>query len=510
MLIVFRADADPAIGGGHIMRCLTLALEMQQRGADVVFLCKEGSADTVPALARSGIPWLVANQHDWNDAVTAGTYDGKRVSLIVVDSYLLGYEFEQSLRCHSCPLLVIDDAPNRQHVCDLLVDMTLNRLPADYAELTPAQCRVLAGSSYTLLRGEFGEFRNRSLARRQASTTLKSVFISLGMTDIGGQTAAIAQALAADGRLEHIEVVTGPSAPALGGIVALQDEAPQIRVCVDPPDIAELMTDADIAVGTPGVSSWERCCLGLPSILLVVAQNQVDNARALERAGAARVLPPTSDAAHAISRIIRELGEAPGQLAQMSRRAAEICDGDGAFRVGCAIDELVLPDRAGKLTLRQATAEDSRRLWLWRNEYTARAMFGDRQLVPWEAHAAWLTSRLADANTLIFIAEVDGRPCGNVRFHSELTGAARIGIAMARHVRGLGYGAAVLDLACQKVLEQRFCDRIEAKVKRENVVSQRVFVKSGFQPAGEDAEYYVYHRIRHADAKSDGRVVGHG
>jgi UDP-2,4-diacetamido-2,4,6-trideoxy-beta-L-altropyranose hydrolase len=500
MLIVFRVDADPAIGGGHVMRCLTLATEMQQRGADVVFLCKAGTADTVPALGRSGISCLVADQHDWNDAIAAGKLDGKDVSLIAVDSYRLGEGFERSLRSHSCPILVIDDAPNRRHDCDLLVDMTLNRVAADYAGLIPPQCAVLAGSSYALLRSEFGELRSSSLLRRQASPTLKSVFISLGLTDIGGQTAAIARSLADNEELERIVVVTGPTARSFHDIVALQHEVPKISVCVDPANIAELMVGADIAIGTPGTSSWERCCLCLPSILLVVAENQTDNARTLEQAGAARLLPLHADAASSISGILRELEETPGLLGKMSRRAADICDGDGAFRVGSAIDDLVLPDRAGKLALRRATAEDSRRLWLWRNEHRARAMSGDQQPLPWETHAAWLTARLSDANTVIYIVEADGRPCGNVRFHAELTGTASVSIAMARHVRGLGYGAAALNLACQDVFEQQFCDRIEARVKRENFASQRIFLKSGFGPVGVDAEYYVYHRYKAGDA----------
>jgi UDP-2,4-diacetamido-2,4,6-trideoxy-beta-L-altropyranose hydrolase len=508
MLVVFRADANPAIGGGHVMRCLTLAVEMQERGAEVVFICKEGTADTVPALARSGIACLSANQHDWNDAIVAGKFGAARVRLIVVDSYDLGDKFERSLRCHSCPVAVIDDAPTRRHDCDLLVDMTLNRVATDYVEMVPAHCRVLTGSAYALVRGVFRELRSESFARRQASTTLTSVFVSLGLTDVGGHTVEIARSLACDSRLERIDVVAGPKVPAFGEITGLQDGDPLIRVHVDPTDIAELMADADIAIGTPGTSSWERCCLGLPSILLVVAQNQIDNARALEQAGAARVLPLHSNASSSISVIIRELREAPDQLAQMSRRAAEVCDGDGAFRVGCAIDQLILPIRAGKLALRAATAADSRRLWLWRNEPSARAMSQSQQPVPWEAHSEWFTARLADAGTMISIVEADGRPCGSVRFHSELTKTASVSIAMARHVRGLGYGAAALALACQEVFKQQFCTRIEARVKRENFASQRIFEKSGFLPTGEDAGYCVYHFTRHPDTEPGGRIVG--
>jgi UDP-2,4-diacetamido-2,4,6-trideoxy-beta-L-altropyranose hydrolase len=509
MLIVFRTDADPAIGGGHVMRCLTLAAEMQRRGADVIFISKEGTPETVPALVRSGIASLTADRDDWNDAIAAGKFGAKQVSLIVVDSYDLGEAFERSLRRHACPIAVIDDVPVRRHDCDLLIDTTLNRVAADYMGLVPGHCRVLAGCSYAPLRSAFAELRNKSVSRRQASPTLKSLFVSLGFTDIGGQTAAIARSLAGDGGFQRIVVVTGPKVPALHEITGLPSEAPLVEVHVDPANIAELMADSDLAIGTPGTSSWERCCLGLPSVLLVVAQNQKDNAEALERAGAARILAPRLDVSSTVRDIIRELRNAPDQLVQMSQRAAEICDGDGAFRICNAIDELILPVRTRKLTLRPATEEDSRRLWLWRNDPTARAMFKNQQPVPWETHCEWLAARLSDAGTLIFIVEADGRPCGSVRFHSELTRTASVSIAMARHVRGLGYGAAALSLACQQVFRQRFCDRIEARVKHENFASQRIFLKSGFVPAEDDAGYRVYYLGHDAVAKTDDKIAGH-
>jgi RimJ/RimL family protein N-acetyltransferase len=266
------------------------------------------------------------------------------------------------------------------------------------------------------------------------------------------------------------------------------------------------MARADIAIGTPGTSSWERCCLGLPSILFVVADNQRDNARSLERAGAARVVPPDSDVPNEISKILRELSLQPDKLARMSRQAADVCDGDGAQRIGAAIDQLVGPERAGKLTLREATVEDAHRLWLWRNDPSARAMFGDSRPVSWDAHSTWLNDRLADPNTLIFIVEADGRPCGYVRFHTELTGTAVVSIALARNVRGLGYGAAALVLACREAFSRRFCERIEARVKRENLASQRIFLKGGFVPAGEDAKFFIYHLPAQGDSSTAGQA----
>jgi UDP-2,4-diacetamido-2,4,6-trideoxy-beta-L-altropyranose hydrolase len=491
MLIVFRADANPDIGGGHVMRCLTLATEMERRGADTLFVSAARTIDTVAALRQSGIPCLDADQHGWHDALSDGSVAGVPIDLIVVDSYLLGESFERSLRRFACPILVMDDAAKRRHDCDLLVDMTLGRATGEYAGLVPPHCRILAGSSYALLRAAFAEMRPASLSRRATAGPLKSAFVSLGLTDIGGLTVPIVSALAASGILERIVVTTGRNARSFDEISSLHGSA-GIAIHVDPPDIASLMASADVAIGTPGTSSWERCCLGLPSILLVVADNQRDNARALDQAGAARVIPLDSDAPAETVRIVRELAATPGKLAQMSQRAAAVCDGAGASRVGAAIDDLVLRRPIGRLTLRAATERDARRLWLWRNEPDARAMFGDTKPVSWESHAAWLTTRLADPDTLIFIVEADERPCGSVRFHIELTGTAVVSIAMAGHVQGRGYGTDALAMACREAFARRFCERIEARVKRENAASRRIFLKGGFVPAGEEADYLLF------------------
>jgi UDP-2,4-diacetamido-2,4,6-trideoxy-beta-L-altropyranose hydrolase len=495
MLIVFRADANPDIGGGHVMRCLTLATEMERRGADALFVSAPGTAGTVAALRQSGIPWMGADRDGWNEAIANGNCAGKPIDLVVVDSYLLGEPFERSLRRVGCPILVIDDTARRPHDCDLLVDMTLGRTAEDYAGLLPPHCRVLAGSSYTLLRSVFAELRTASLSRRAKTPPLRSAFVSLGLTDIGSLTVPIVRSLAAAGILDRIIVATGRNARSFDEIMALRGTA-GIAIHAEPPDLAELMASADIAIGTPGTSSWERCCLGLPSILLVVADNQRDNARALDRAGAARTIPLGSDVPAETVRIVRELAADLGTLGQMSRRAAAVCDGDGAARVGAAIDDLVPRRPSERLTLRAATTRDARRLWLWRNEPGARAMFGDPSPVPWDSHTAWLATRLADPGTLIVIVEADGRSCGSVRFQVELTGTAVVSIAMAGHVQGRGYGTEALAMACREAFARRFCETIEARVKRDNIPSQRMFLKGGFVPAGEDAEYLRFQLLR--------------
>jgi UDP-2,4-diacetamido-2,4,6-trideoxy-beta-L-altropyranose hydrolase len=491
MLIVFRADATAEIGGGHVMRCLALAREMQRRGADVAFASVAGTIAIVPALARFGIPCFDPNQEDWSNR--AARYFGlKQVDIITVDSYSLGYEFERALRHQLCPIAVINDAPTMRHDCDLLVDMTLKRTASEYAGLVPDNCRILAGSFYALIRDEFAALRSVSLTRRRALPELKAVFISLGMTDIGGQTIAVARALLNDNLIERIDVIVGRATAPYDNLFELEGRESRLRVHVDPPDIAHLMANADIAIGTPGTSSWERCCLGLPSILFVVAPNQTENARILEEAGAALVLRADHNMTSVIARIIRDYRASPTKLAEMSRQAADICDGTGCYAVGQAIDDLIRPDKPVSLTLREASIDDSRRLWDWRNESIARAMSGNQVPVPWQTHVAWVALQLSNPKTRIFIVEALGKPCGTVRFQLELTRTASVSITMAADARGKGYGAAALALACKEAFRRRFCDSIEARIKSDNVASQKVFIKNGFMFAANDEQFEIY------------------
>src|SRR5262249_18815445 len=159
-----------SIGGGHIARCLALADELAERGHGCVFAVSAETAATMPSLAASG--------HDI-EALSAGTTADLEPSLLAASwpqgcALLVVHHYGRDARFESacCPwaerILVIDDLADRPHDCDLLLDSTLGRAPADYASLCPKTCRMLLGPAYALLRPEFAAARSESLARRRA------------------------------------------------------------------------------------------------------------------------------------------------------------------------------------------------------------------------------------------------------------------------------------------------------------------------------------------------------
>lgn len=333
MKVVFRCDAAPAIGGGHVMRCLTLAGELTRRGAAVCFAVNEEAARYVPSLQRAGYP---------TDAIAyfaeVSSFGEQQVDfdVVICDSYDIDEAFERPLRQWAKKIVVIDDLANRRHDCDLLVDATFGRSAADYRNLIPPNAEVLAGARYALLRPEFGALREESLARRANGGGVERILVSLGLTDLGGITARVVAALLDQSLRAKINVVIGPNAPSRNALEAMGARDHRVVLHIDPPNMARLMVDADLAIGAGGTTTWERCCLGLPTVLLILADNQRLVAQKLEEAGALLATrgTPEPDLFDLVEKV-RALVEVEGMALrrEMSAAAAAITDGCGSKRV---------------------------------------------------------------------------------------------------------------------------------------------------------------------------------
>lgn len=337
---VFRCDADAGIGAGHAYRCMALAGRMESAGWRIGFAVSSATSATVPALA--GGSWRVRDGFDVRDdepRLLAASWPAG-VQLAVLDHYGRCSDDERQLRPWAERLLVIDDLADRSHDCDLLLDPTFRRTADDYAALLPPDARVLVGSGYALLRPEFAAHRAEAIRRHTSPRPAETLLVSFGGTDASGLTLACVQVLLAAGTQLGLDVVLGPASRGLDELRRLAAGRSNVRVHVDTPHMAERMLDADLALGAAGSSSWERCCLGLPTVMLVLAPNQRSVAARLEEAGAAVVVgdgPGPEDRAAAAVLALAQDTEA--RLA-MSRRASAVTDGLGASRVLGAIETL--------------------------------------------------------------------------------------------------------------------------------------------------------------------------
>ena len=315
--ILFIANAGPSVGGGHVMRSLTLARALQAEGATCAFAATPEVAAVLDAFAPD-MPKAPADK------------TGEAFDAVVLDHYDLSADDQRRLAAGR-PALVIDDLADRPLAADIVLDAEPVRLAEHYAGLVPAETELLLGPAFAPVRPAFAERRSQALAARAGRPPSRAL-VSLGLTDVGGITGKVVNLLRPLAHDLILDVVAGAGAASLPALRA--QEGPSLALHVDAKDMASLIADADLAIGAGGSSAWERCVLGLPSLCLVLADNQVDTAHALEANGAAvslDVRSPDFDALFADA--FSDLIAAPDRLARMSQAAASLCDGLGAPRV---------------------------------------------------------------------------------------------------------------------------------------------------------------------------------
>jgi len=276
---VFRADAGPEIGIGHVMRCLALAETLRARGLACALATAEAGLAAVPPARLAGIAILPAA------AKRPGT------DLLVVDHYGLGTAYERDAHAWARSVLAIDDLANRAHDCDLLLDTAIGRSARDYAGLVPAHCVFLLGPDFALLRPSFRAARERRLPRERRAA--RRVLVTLGGTDPKGLTLTVLEGIAQAKAGLEIEVVLPAKAPGFAA-VAVRCAALGARLHESVDDLAALMALADLSIGAGGTTAWERACLGLPTLLVEMAANQRGNVANLTSAGAAIAIEPVT------------------------------------------------------------------------------------------------------------------------------------------------------------------------------------------------------------------------
>lgn len=360
MRVAFRTDASTRIGTGHVMRCLTLADVMRERGAECLFVCREHSGHLLELIAGRGhsattLPMSSIDMmhtqngtesihYDWlgarweiDAAETLLAVGNEPIDWFVVDHYALDYRWERTLRQRCRRLMVIDDLADRSHDCDLLLDQNLGRSAADYANLVAATCKLLVGPEYALLRPEFAALRSRSLLRRSVPG-LRRLLVTMGGVDQDDVTGRVLDALSACSLPPELQltVVMGLHAPWLEEVRVRAANMPcPTDVLIGVTNMAQLMAASDMAIGAAGGTTWERCCMGLPTIQLVLALNQLDIAKALAHAGAA-LYADDDNLVDVLTRFFSDHAAAE-YLRTMGITASSITDGLGAARVAAHI-----------------------------------------------------------------------------------------------------------------------------------------------------------------------------
>jgi len=343
MRVVFRADASSAIGSGHVMRCLTLADQLRDRAqAQVEFVCRKLPGHWIDYIRARGYPVAALSAADLlqaDDAADAHMtiahltgHARQTADWLVVDHYGLDKRYERRVRPYVKRLMVIDDLADRPHCCDMLLDPNVDpEQGARYRDLIEPATKLVIGAQYAPLRPEFAAFRSR--VKRDGG--VRRLLVSFGGVDATGEIGKTLAALAPLAGLDlHIVVLAGKANPARSRLAGLCAELPHVAFLAHSEHMAEQMLAADLAIGAGGSTMWERCCLGLPALVITTADNQEHLTAMAAKTGAVRWLGRSAevDAGMIREAVVQAIRDGEG-LRRMSARAMQLTDGQGAIRI---------------------------------------------------------------------------------------------------------------------------------------------------------------------------------
>jgi UDP-2,4-diacetamido-2,4,6-trideoxy-beta-L-altropyranose hydrolase len=493
--LLIRADASAAMGTGHAMRCLALAQAWQDAGGRAVFAMAEApSAVQARLRAESCEVVLLAGEDARHTAELARELGA---IWIAVDGYQFGGDYQRVLKVAGSKVLFLDDYG---HAGSYAADLVLNQNVGAAEELYPQrdpETRLLLGTRYSLLRREFTVFRRW---KREIPQSAARILVTMGGSDPQDLTARVVEALQSP-RFEGIEsvIVVGGSNPHFDALQKLARSeigraGSKITVQADVSNMPELMAWADVAISAAGTTSWELCLLGVPSLLIDVAPNQVPLACELGRLGCAVHFGSAHEvSSNTAASALEEVIASKEQRLSLSARARKLVDGFGARRVvaemrGCT-----------EIFLRRAEAKDAGLLWEWANDVEVRAASFSSAPILWQNHMEWLGEKLRQEGCLLLVAENErGMPLGQIRFDPREDGDADVNITVAKQHRGCGVGKVLIEEGVRERLENASCEKIHAFVKPANIASARAFERAGFmlagpeQKSGNEALHFVF------------------
>ena len=492
MKIAFRVDASPAMGIGHLRRCLALASALQALGASIVFVTRRLGIDTESMIAAHGFESrLLAAPADGKaevggppHAALAGVpqlidADETRAALahlradwLVVDHYSFDARWHERA-AHGAPLrvCVVDDLGDRPLRADVLVDHNpAADHRAKYAAHASEVRRLLGGPRYALLGPSYA-----GAARYEFKPDVGSIGIFMGGTDILQLSALAVKACRDIASFDGpIQVATTSANPHLDDLRRRCRRSGSTELLVDLPDLAGFFRRHGLQIGAGGGATWERCCIGAPTLTLKWADNHSVVLDALETRGLVRTSTALTfeSVGYAIAALIAD-SDARRSLSEKSR---ELVDGSGAERVAVALF-------ADAVSLRSATPADAELAHAWRNDERTRRYFRDPAPVPLADHLGWWTRTLRDDRRWLLVASCGNRPVGSIRFDFT-DDAAEVSLYVDPALTGLGLGRALLGAAQHWIaVRAPRTRRVVAEVRPDNTASVRAFRAAGFSPA---------------------------
>ena len=495
--LLIRADASPTIGTGHVMRCLALGQAWQKMGGTVHLMTRQLPGSLHDRLRRESIDVhpVESKTSLRDDAESLGQLaESISATSVVIDGYSFDAEYQARVAGSGARhVLTISDAETDDRVA---ADAVLNQNAyAHDAMYDGAEFEAMTGPRYALLRREF----QSALPRRIQPRKVKRLLVCFGGGDEPNLTSTIMRVLDKAGLPNlSVDIVLGQCNRHVAQIEALSRQlAVNFRLHRNVDRISALMRQADLAITAGGSTCYELAALGVPALVLPIAENQRPVARALERFQVAQFADcEVATCEERLLGAISELASDVDRRQRMSDNGRRMVDGQGAIRVARAL-------MAREVRLRPATSDDTKTLWIWRNDARVRAASFIGGRVDLETHRRWLERKIASDDCQLLIAETtDGRPIGQTRFDRERDESnAVISISIAPNFRGRGLAPLLIAQSVERIAAlpdwNRVVDSIVAFIKPDNTASQRSFESAGFE----------YHARQQVNGKRADRFV---
>ena len=498
MRVVFRVDASTKMGSGHVMRCLTLAEELKKDGADITFISRSHEGNLNEFISKNGIEvvalsepetfehdstkidgddyseWLgVSQEQDAEESIKTLVHDPS--DWLIVDHYGLDETWEKMIRPHVKNIMVIDDLANRRHDCDILLDQNwFEDMVTRYDGLVPVGCTKLLGPEYALLRPEFAKARKKL---NPHNGNVKRIFVFFGGSDPHNLTSMTLRALS-EPALAYLKVdlVIGENNPHHNELKKLTAFRASTYLHVQVDDMASIMTNADLAIGSGGVNTWERMCLGIPSLIISFADNHIIMLQDLVQHGFVNFLGNITNVDEfVIKKGVLDIISDRSLIKDQSIKIYKLVDGSGSQTV----TDWLIGDLSNKnWEVKSTTNEYMELYWVWANDKQVRKNSINKEPIPFNIHKEWFHNKLVDNNCSLYLILIDKHPVGQVRFENE-GNFARIDYSIARQFRGRKLGKKILDEAI-KEYQIHSDKKILGEVLPNNIASAKTFESLGF------------------------------
>ena len=401
-------------------------------------------------------------------------------NLLLIDHYGLNHTYLKSLRNWADRIAVIDDLANRNYDADILIDQTLGRESSDYDDWVPNNCILLTGTGYALLRPEFSEIRMKRQKQRNKFEPPLNILVSMGAADALGITRHIVEGLMQVDLDMRVKILVGSSRDL--ELEELARRYPAIELLAEVNNVEDYLSETDVAIGAAGTSVWERCCLGVPSLTYIIADNQFMIGQQIRSHRSAMVYQWNDTiSAQTVSEHIADFLSDKKKLTEFSINSAKICDGFGVKRA-CSYLEQMFNNDEKMITLRRINETDMEIILDWQREAGIRAYSRNPAIPSAEEHHRWFSTRVNDSTRVTEIILYDMEPCGMVRLDPLRNGDFEVSIFISAKFHRKGVGTAALAQIRRYMPDTNYC----AEIHPANTASLNLFISAGYLKQGDN------------------------